>query len=77
VIGQGFADQISNVVGGSRYPLLKLFLGLLRYTSFAEPFHVAEVERGVCGYLRVQTVGVSLSKCKAFNLVPIQCLAAA
>jgi hypothetical protein len=71
VIGQGFADQVSNAVEGSRYSLLKLLLGLLRYTSFAEPFHIAEVERGVCSYLRVQTVSVSLSKCKAFNLVLI------
>jgi hypothetical protein len=46
-------------------------LRLLRYTSFAEPFHVAKVKRGVCGYLRVQTVSVSLSKCKAFDLVLI------
>jgi hypothetical protein len=72
VIRQWFADQISNVAGRSCYPLLKVFLGLLRHRRFAKPFQVAEVKWGVCGYLRVQTVGVSLSKCKAFDLVPVR-----
>jgi hypothetical protein len=77
VIRQWFADQISNAAGRSCYPLLKVFLGLLRSTRFTEAFHVAKVERSVCSDLRVQTVGVSLSKCKAFDIVSVRRLGAA